>query len=84
MMLKEDKVAAVIHIGTTGEIIKVTSSDEKEIKPSSDNEKILYSEKTRTTITDSIAIAHNEGNPTCYITINSNTSAGVFLIPVPC
>ena len=84
MMLKEDNVAMVIHIGTTGEIIRIENGDGKEIKPSSADEEILYSGKTRTTITDSIAIAHNEGNPTCYITINSNTCAGVFLIPVHC
>lgn len=84
MMLKEDNVAMVVHIGNKGEIIRVESSDGKEIKPSSADEEILYTEKTRTTITDSIAVAHNEGNPTCYITINSNTCAGVFLIPVPC
>ena len=84
MMLKEDNVAMVVHISNKGEITKVESSDGKEIKPSLDDEEILYTEKTKTTITDSIAVAHNEGNPTCYITINSNTSAGVFLIPVPC
>ncbi|MBE9541238.1 MAG: hypothetical protein IMF01_02880 [Proteobacteria bacterium] len=84
MMLKEDNVAVVVHIGNKGEIIRVESGDGEEIKPSLADEEILYTEKTRTTITDSIAVAHNEGNPTCYITINSNTCAGVFLIPVPC